>query len=434
MEMILNSFLGAVCVVLAVTGLLTQRLRGWQYLFLLIYVEGMAVWGIRAGQIIAVLMIPGVFGLLWFMLRERKLENICLACIGYLLNLLCNNLVLLVCGVLLHIPAKVIDTRYYAVFSIVYILILGLLLFGIRHVLNSNSKVLGVTETPGVVRYGLLVNLFLFVIIFLVMISLGQRAGYSKEALLLNCALFTVCMFVSSILIINCTNSIKAAEEKRAEEQQRKILQDYITNLEKMLDDTKAFRHDYKNVLSTMAGFIRENQIEELKSFFNKQIRVTAADEEAQNDAWKCVRLISPIELKGFLYEKVLSAFARDIQIHIAVKEEICVEYEPMKDLVRLLGIFIDNALEAAESAEEGAVWIVISGTQKGVLFRIENNFREKPDISQMYLKGWSTKGEGRGLGLYNSTEILSRHLDMFHELSIMEDKVIQYLEVEKEV
>ena len=431
METLINSFWGAVCVVLAVTGLLTKRLRGWQYCILLVFVEVMAVWGMRDGQIIAILMLPVLFVALWFMLKELRAENLCLACMGYLLNILCNSFILLVCDVLFRIPVKLIEEKYYTLFSFLYTLVLGLLMFAVRKILYSKRKAAGFSEMPRFVRYSLLADLFLFVIIFLLMISLGEKAGYSEEALLLNCVLFTVCMFVSSILIVNCTKSIKAEEEKRAEERRQQILEDYVTNLEKMLDDTRAFRHDYKNVLSTMAGFIREDKTEELKEFFDKQIMAATIDEEAQNDAWKSVRLIFPMELKGFLYEKVLVAFARNVQIHIAVKEEICVLYDKMRDLVRLLGIYIDNALEAAGAASDGEVWVILNYTPKGVLFRVENNYSEKPDISRMYQKGYSTKGEGRGLGLFTSKELLGGHADMYHELNVTDDKVIQYLEVE---
>ncbi len=51
--------------------------------------------------------------------------------------------------------------------------------------------------TP-VLRYGIFANISLYTIIFLITISLGERAGYSAKGLECNCALFTVCMLASS--------------------------------------------------------------------------------------------------------------------------------------------------------------------------------------------------------------------------------------------
>jgi len=103
-----------------------------------------------------------------------------------------------------------------------------------------------------------------------------------------------------------------------------------------------------------------------------------------------------------------------------------------MEDLIRIVGIYIDNAVEEAEQLEDGEVDITIVETSKGVLFCVENNFAVRPDIAKMVQKGYSTKGEGRGFGLYWAEKILERHADMMHELHITEEKILQQIEIIK--
>ena len=92
---ILYSLLGAFCVLIPICGLLTERLRIWQYICLVIYVTLMGVWGPQVGRITGVIMFVGVLMLLMLMLRNNKLVNFCLACLGYMFNILFNNIVLL---------------------------------------------------------------------------------------------------------------------------------------------------------------------------------------------------------------------------------------------------------------------------------------------------------------------------------------------------
>lgn len=221
-----------------------------------------------------------------------------------------------------------------------------------------------------------------------------------------------------------------AEERRKAQFHHQKVMENYIFNLEQMVDEMKAFQHDYKNIMSTMSGYIRENQMDKLRDFFREKIQAAPGNSEMQMKAWQSLRNIGPMELKGFLYEKLLYVIARRIIVQADISENLDVKYPDMDDLIRILGIFIDNAVEEAEKSVGGEVGIVIARTGKGVLFRIENTFAQKPEISQIGKKGYTTKGVGRGMGLYWAEERIRSHEDMFHELNVTDEKFIQLLEV----
>ena len=170
--------------------------------------------------------------------------------------------------------------------------------------------------------------------------------------------------------------------------------------------------------------------MEGLRDFFYQKIYLPEGKGGSQSMAWRSLKNIKPMELKGFLYEKLLLAFAKNIEVKVDIAENLTLDYKDMEDLVRILGIFIDDAIEETETMEDGEIGIIIGETAKGTIFRIENNFNSRPDISLLTQKGYSTKGEGRGNGLYWAEQILGKHSDMFHGLKIEEAKVIQVLEV----
>ena len=281
------------------------------------------------------------------------------------------------------------------------------------------------------IRYGLLGNLFLYVVIFLLLISMGQWAGYSTRAIVLNCVLFFFCLTASSILIVRCVKAIQGEENMKAEMRRQELTRSYISGLEYMVDEMSAFRHDYKNILSTMAGFIHENRMDELREFFERQIQDAVPDKESKGQAWSSLRNVETMELKGFLYEKVLTAMSRNVAVQVDIRRDTRVCCKNMKEIIRILGIFLDNAIEAAEDCDPaGAVYIRLDQTDRGVMIRVENTYKEKPELSKMYEKGWSTKGEGRGNGLYRTKEMIEKQENLYHQCRIEDDRVIQTLEI----
>lgn len=219
-------------------------------------------------------------------------------------------------------------------------------------------------------------------------------------------------------------------EKKAAQLHRQNIMENYIRNLERMVDEMRAFQHDYKNIMSTMSGYIRENQMDKLQDFFREKIQSAAENNEIQAKAWQSLRHISPMELKGFLYEKMMLIMARRICVRVDISEDLDVKYKDMEDLIRILGIFLDNAIEEAEKSDDGRIGIVIARTNAGILFRIENSLFHKPVMGRLGERDYSTKGAGRGMGLYWAEEILRRHRDMFHEMNTGDGKFIQSLEI----
>ncbi len=434
--LLIYCLLSGLCVVLATTGLLTQSLSFWKKIILVVYVTGMALIAniyLDITHILGILMMVCLLVLIFFMLDEYKILNIFLACMGYLLSVVGNNGVLFLIAKVFGIPVRVIENFYWFEFTVSYVFVLGIFLYILRKILFDKIKIQKLfIQMSKVTQYSLTANMAVYIVIFLINISLGEKAGYSVEALQFNNILFLICMIASSVVLVECTKGIETEERRKAKIHQQEVLESYVSDLETMVDEMRAFRHDYKNMLSTMSGYLRENQIQELKEYFYQKIQVSAEDGENQIEAWKYLKDIEPMELKGFLYEKILLILTRNIMIRVEVSSNLNVVYYDMEDLIRILGIFIDNAVEETEQLVDGEVYIIIAKTKKGILFHVENNYKEKPNLPVLTQKGYSTRGKERGMGLYWGEKIICGHSDMFHETRIIENekRFIQLLEI----
>lgn len=121
--------------------------------------------------------------------------------------------------------------------------------------------------------FGILLNLLIYIVIFVLNITMGNQIGYKPEVLLFNSILFGMCMISSSLILFISIKRIEKEEEINRERHRLEVLCKYTTSLEYMLDDMRSFRHDYKNILVSMAGYLRENDIGGLREYFEKNIQ-----------------------------------------------------------------------------------------------------------------------------------------------------------------
>jgi len=86
-----------------------------------------------------------------------------------------------------------------------------------------------------------------------------------------------------------------------------------------------------------------------------------------------------------------------------------------MDIFVRSLTILIDNAIEAVEQLENKQIQIAIFNTdKKNQYIIVKNSYEEQTiDISTIYTKNQSSKGEKRGLGLYSLRKMLEQTPNM---------------------
>lgn len=422
-------------VVMSTTGLFTERIKGWQYIALTMYVTAMAelskITGL--GQVTGLVMAPILFVLLAMCIKNNRIWNLCLGCIGYLINITLNNLALYVVSRIGRISVYTISEKYELQFSLGYMAFVMMLIYLIRKCLIDKKKeAIEKEKLSQTMAIGLFTNLILFLIVFIINISMGERIGYSIQGIQFNIILFAICLLISSILFIVCIKTVKKEEEQKAEEKQLEILEAYIKNLEQLNEKTSAFRHDYKNILSGLSGFLKEGKTEEMTVYLSEIIHATEKISEGQDSAWKELRYVYPLELKGFLYEKILSASVQKIQMQVQMDEKLNFKCSYMKDVIRILGIFIDNAIEETRNMENGYIVIVAMNTEQGCLFSVANNYKQKPELALIQQRGYTTKGENHGMGLYWAEELIKKH-EIIHNMDITDTEVIQEIEIIKE-
>lgn len=232
--------------------------------------------------------------------------------------------------------------------------------------------------------------------------------------------IYVILMMSYLILMSVVTYIIANNMKKEIQYENRKIelenLKEYNSNLEAMYNDMRGFRHDYTNILTAMSGYIEEKNIEGLEEFFYKKIVPLNSEMNRKNNRIGLLQNIHITEIKGLIASKVIRAQELGIDVLVDIVEPVDKINMDIIDLSRTIGILLDNAIEAAIECEKS--WIKLTFIQKEnfvLLVFINSCVERTPQIYQIFEKGFSTKGDNRGLGLYNLKEIVNK----YHTISL---------------
>ena len=201
----------------------------------------------------------------------------------------------------------------------------------------------------------------------------------------------------------------KKTEELEKVEDEYNNLKLYTEIVENLMDDLRVFKHDYNNTLSTINGYLENDEVDRVQELVSSLLKTR------NHSLYTGITPISKIEdsgLKGLLTTKVYAMVERNIHVELDIVDEIREVPIDMLDLCRMLGVFLDNALEAALHSERKYIGISFIRYEKNLNVIVANSLASDPlpPIVKMSQKGFSTKGEGRGLGLYSVHTLLEKY------------------------
>lgn len=272
--------------------------------------------------------------------------------------------------------------------------------------------------------------LLLFVILFF-FTGINRDASSAVGLIYYNVLPFVGYFFVSVFLALSMFRSYREKIQTETRQRAFQDLQDYTRNLEAMYDGLRSFKHDYINILSSLSGYIENGDMAELRNFFEEKILPTQ-NLVTQGD-YKLNQLsnIAVLEIKSLLSAKMIYAHEMGIDITIDIPENISSFFIDTVDLARILGIFLDNAMEAALETASPKVGLNIIQNPDTVAIIISNSLRDG-DIALHKLKqqGFTTKEGHTGIGLANAQKILRSYDNILWETTIQDGHFTQYLEI----
>ena len=258
--------------------------------------------------------------------------------------------------------------------------------------------------------------------------NIGIRGTVIEYSNILFASYFVLLLIILFVMIKTITKEM----EYRNKKEQLQNLQDYTNSLEEMYTDMRKFRHDYVNILSSIVGYIEEDDMNGLKEHFYKNVMPLGEGIKNNNFRIGLLKNIEIVELKGLLSSKIVRAQGKGIDVFVDISDKIDSINMDIIDMVRVIGVFLDNAIEAAEICEKPIIKLGIIKKKEAILIVIINScIEDTPPVYKVFQKGFSTKGKGRGMGLSNVRDILNKSSNIFLDTTIKNGEFIQKLEIE---
>ncbi len=367
------------------------------------------------------------------LIHENRLTNICVFIATYLFCVIWDNNYSLVWDTFIY-PIADLQTNLtcYIFYIISYIVLLICICPIIGRLLHFVIRKIH-AALPRQLLLLILINLSACLFIFLFNIVEGESIGYNRKTITFNCILFSCYFIVSTILIINMVKAHMEKMDMNMRQDSYNKLQEYTNQIETMYSSLRSFKHDYSNIMLSMSGYIEANDMDGLKKFFDKEILPLSKNITKNTAHINQLMNINATELKSIISSKLLYAIELNIAVSVEVTDNIPNIPMDTLDLSRIIGIFLDNAIEASLETDAPCIRFALIHLDAEYIFIISNSFLDKgipyatltqPDIS--------TKGSNRGLGLYNAHKIIEKYNHVFLDTEIQDQTFVQRLQISK--
>jgi sensor histidine kinase regulating citrate/malate metabolism len=216
-------------------------------------------------------------------------------------------------------------------------------------------------------------------------------------------SLLTLLIAILSMAMVIIIRRVLALIEDEAEAEAKL---DSLQHVEELVGTIRAQRHDFGHHLQVAYGLLEVEAYQEAKQYIKNNVSEIATTLELVKT--------DNLGITALLYTKSGLAELKDIALGVRI--ETSLKHLPLesRDANIILGNLLDNAFEAASlvPVDKRHVTLTVSRNQEDYIFEVKNSGSPiDPElIDSIFTPDFSTKGEGRGVGLYSVKRLVDKY------------------------
>ena len=211
--------------------------------------------------------------------------------------------------------------------------------------------------------------------------------------------LLTLTIVASLVIIWGAVVDIREALQTRRLLTQLDDMDDTIDAMSQFNNTLRAQRHDFLNHLQVVYSLIEMEEYQEANEYIEQVYGRITSVSRTMKTAIPAVNAL--LQVKTAACEKA----GVPVEVSITSKWEDLEAVMPDWEMCKVLSNLIDNAIDAMESlpADKRRLAISLAENVKQYTFLVENTGEKIPeDIREhIFVPGFTTKGEGHGMGLH---------------------------------
>ena len=259
-----------------------------------------------------------------------------------------------------------------------------------------------------------------FIVLTLILYNIS-KASFLNVSYLVDVVIM-IFFFVLAFIYIN----EKLQKDKLNTENDQ--LLEYVANFENWIEDAQLNNHEYKNQLVVIRTMAEKNP--KIINYINDILK----DEINTEDSWfNEIKYLPEGGIRGLLYYKLILTKKENINVCMSISRDVDkfisgIENNDLKNISRLLGIYLDNAIDASKQSDKKLISVEIYPINNNLNFVISNTYNGNIDLKKIKKKGYTTKGKGHGRGLYFASKLIRKSNNFVSENSIINDFYVQKL------
>lgn len=283
-----------------------------------------------------------------------------------------------------------------------YLILVTCIMSILIYLLNTNKAIKKIELSNFFSKYKsiniIILNLFVFFLFIKVLMSNN----------LMNTKIIIPITILGLILFgVNCYFYIflyKTLSEKKKSE----IKKSFNPLINDLMGKLKANEHEYKNHLNTIWSITQVTRPEEIKEKLKEYISNVVDDTEE----FSMLLNVENTIVKAVLYNKGQRAEKLGVSYKYNVRSNFKEISLDNSELTVILSNLLNNAIEATSMIKKKELEVLIEEDSKYYIINVKNRTEglRAENLSNIFKMGYTTKGEGRGYGLYNVKSIVDKY------------------------
>lgn len=311
---------------------------------------------------------------------------------------------------ILQIPTKIFNSSPY------YTLMGNIIIASCTYITLRKNKVVKFIEniaewysTKSIMN--LIVNIILCVVILWFFINKNTNGSTPLYEYIINFS-------VIAIIIVFVIGFFKENSDKNQLKRKYDSLIDYAKTYEQEVIEKSKWQHEYENQLILIRDIIKKQTSNQAINYINDLLKNKPTDENVE---WLTKLSQFPdIGIKGLLHYKICQMKELNINVFVDVTNDVVIKKnskasslleDNLQDISRILGVYLDNAMQAAEKSFNKYIVLEFKSTKNEIIFEISNTYGGKLEVERLGQENFTTKGSGHGYGLSLAKDILNRNI-----------------------
>lgn len=362
----------------------------------------------------------------YFLFTKDKNANIVIPIIAELILIIAEVIISILFVTLLKLEGNAIFIKYSGTIIInLFVGVISILLVNLKLFKNITNKVIDIIDNINKNVLIIVLGVLIIIINFLLMVQYYRiRTSY---IVIFNAITIVVYSFIVFKMFEEKSRYIKMNNKYNMTNTTLKELEQNVTRL-------KITNHENKNQLLTIRNMIKKGEdskslIKHIENIVNTKIK----DDETLMFQ---TSTITNSMISSIVYSKMLTMKENDVDVDLIISRDIKDLYlsdisdELAVEVCKIIGVYLDNALEEVSKYEEKIINIEFYAEKKTLCIAISNNFEGEIDFEKMDNPGYTTKENGHGYGLSLVREIIESNDRLSSEREIKDNIFKQILKI----